>query len=275
MAVRWPFGRRKSAGRRVEFERPASWGDLDDDPIVDAQPLAPSDPQRPHTPQAAPDARRTNSPSRAADATQPPAFIDVEAGRLVGMPHCSRLVDDGERLWCNAGDRAVAYDYSLRRLHETASGVRLAFPNYDPRDGDVTVPTFLNGAGHLVSIDLANGATRGTLVDTSTSSAFGLPITPATAVVDNLVIVADGALTAAVDVETREIVWKNEIGYLVREPWRMGDSLLVGDYDVYQLDLTTGEAIDSWNIEHGFTYGAKGVAWFSADSEQVARIALK
>lgn len=55
----------------------------------------------------------------------------------------------------------------------------------------------------------------------------------------------------------------------------MGDSLLVGDYDVYQLDLTTGEAIDSWNIEHGFTYGAKGVAWFSADSEQVARIALK
>ncbi|WP_040282513.1 PQQ-binding-like beta-propeller repeat protein [Tessaracoccus massiliensis] len=55
-------------------------------------------------------------------------FIDAATGELKGMPFCSRLVDDGSRLWCNDGPVAMAYDYDLRFVTRTERGVRLAFP---------------------------------------------------------------------------------------------------------------------------------------------------
>lgn len=47
---------------------------------------------------------------------------------------------DGARLWCNTGDRATALTYGLAPTHRTEPGVRLAFPERDPRGGDITVP---------------------------------------------------------------------------------------------------------------------------------------
>lgn len=41
-------------------------------------------------------------------AGQRTAFIDIAGGKLIMMPHCSRLVDDGSRLWCNETDGASA-----------------------------------------------------------------------------------------------------------------------------------------------------------------------
>ena len=78
------------------------------------------------------------------------AFVDAASGRLVMMPHCSRLVDDGKRLWCNEVDGATAYSYAGRRLVRV-HGPRLAFPDDDGTGQDRNRPVFLDDDGAAVS----------------------------------------------------------------------------------------------------------------------------
>lgn len=87
-------------------------------------------------------------------------FLDVAQGRPAGMPTCSRLVGDGARLWGNTGDRATALTYGLAPTHRTEPGVRLAFPERDPRGGDITVPVFLDAASGRVWRDAEPNAGR-------------------------------------------------------------------------------------------------------------------
>lgn len=202
------------------------------------------------------------------------AFLDVPGGRLVGMPHCSRLVDDGSKLWCNAGQRAVAYDYQLNPITRTEDGIRLAFPNRDPRSGDITIPAFLSGDGTLMSVDLTTGATQGPLVRTTMGNAFGTAIPPATATIDGVLLVADNSRTAAVAPDTGEVVWVIEYGLRLHDPFLVRGNLLASDYSSHEVDLATGEILNGWRITHGFGVIPVGEHLASYSLDELARLDL-
>nr|WP_255433677.1 PQQ-binding-like beta-propeller repeat protein [Tessaracoccus sp. MC1865] len=202
------------------------------------------------------------------------AFIDVPSGQLVGMPHCSRLVDDGNRLWCNAGSSAVAYDYRLQPITRTEAGVRLAFPYRDPRAGDITVPAFLDQDGALLRVNATTGATEGPLVRTAMGSAFGMAIPPTAATIDGVLVVADDTKTAAVAPDG-DILWVSEYGFRLHEPFLQRGNLLSADFYTHELDLATGEILGSWRIgSHGFAVVAVGEQLATYSPDQLARLDL-
>lgn len=114
-------------------------------------------------------------------AGQRTAFIDVADGGLVMMPHCSRLVDDGSRLWCNEADGASAYSCAGRKLFRVR-GPRLAFPNLDLHAAsglDRGQPVFIKDDGQAVAVDAVNNKIGVAYTPPGRGSAFGLTILPA------------------------------------------------------------------------------------------------
>lgn len=184
-------------------------------------------------------------------AGQSTAFVDLHAGTLVALPRCSRLVDDGRRLWCNAGARAVAYSYGLKALYETDLNVRLAFPGRDPRGGDVTTPVFLDAEGRAVQVDPETGRTVGTVAETRISSVWGLTVWPTADFVDGLTLISDRDNIFAVSGRRNEVEWTREKPGSIGGVWAWQDSLLLASRELRLLDPSTGEVIAEYRQVHG------------------------
>ena len=185
-------------------------------------------------------------------AGQSTAFIDLRTGTLAGMPRCSRLVDDGKRLWCNAGPVAVAYSYGLKKLHQTTSDTRLAFPSRDPRGGDVTDPVFLETNGRAVRVNPATGRTIGPLAQTRNGSAFGVVTSPRVYFVDGLSLLEDSSRLFAVNARTGTLQWQREGRTSFTEVWSWKGGLLMTGVSALQLvDPRTGNARVSYRQRRG------------------------
>lgn len=201
------------------------------------------------------------------------AFVDAGAGRLVGMPACSRLVDDGTRLWCNVNGRAVAHDHELRRLHQTASGVQLAFPNRDAQAGDRTAPVFLGEQGRVMQVDAATGATAGVLADTRTGSAFGLTTYPNAYDAGDLVLVRNEGQLFGIDPARNETIWTASTSRFDRVARRHGKVWLLGRETTW-INPATGEAGPAFRQRHGHSTDFVGDALVGSGLSVVARLVL-
>ncbi|MFT4294213.1 MAG: PQQ-binding-like beta-propeller repeat protein [Micropruina sp.] len=203
---------------------------------------------------------------------QSTAFVDLRRGVLVGLPRCSRLVDDGQRLWCNQGNRATAFSYRLERLHRTADDTRLAFPYRDPRAGDVTDPVFTEAGGRAVRVDPASGRTLGELAETRNGSAFGLKLSPRADFVDGVTLLSDSSLTIAVDARTGASHWQRQKPDAMDEVWKWGDRLLLTGSYVRLLDRSTGRELVAYRQRHGLYTAVVGDTLVGIGPDEVARL---
>lgn len=203
---------------------------------------------------------------------QTTAFVDLRTGTLVGMPRCSRLVDDGERLWCNDGPVAVAYSYRLRRLHETALNTRLAFPDRDPRAGDVTDPVFLEADGRAVRVELTTGKTLGPLAQTRNGSAFGMTVSPKAAFVGGLTLLSDSSTLFAVNARTGKLHWRQPKPSSVGDVWAWRGKLLLADSTVRVLDPADGREQAAYRQRHGLYTTVVGDVLVGIGPDEVARL---
>lgn len=200
------------------------------------------------------------------------AFLDAANGELVAMPACSRLVDDGERIWCNDGDIAVAYDYAFNRLHETEPGVRLAFPTRDPRDGDVTPAVFLAEWGELMNIDPATGEDRGPVVGMEHGDAFGMEITPDVFHAGGFTVVSDKSSRLGFDPATGEVLWHWLGPVRGSEVLMIDGALAVNSTEIDAIDPATGHGAFHTNPETGFMLGAAGERIYTTGLAELALV---
>ncbi|MFT3971327.1 MAG: PQQ-binding-like beta-propeller repeat protein [Micropruina sp.] len=205
-------------------------------------------------------------------AGQTTAFVDLRTGTLAGMPRCSRLVDDGKRLWCNDGARAVAYSYALRMLYGTELNIRLAFPDRDPRAGDVTDPVFLRSDGQAVRVDLTTGATIGPLAQTRNGSAFGLSTSPKASFVAGRTLLWDSSTLFAVDARTGKLHWQRPKPRWVDEVWAWRGKLLITGSGVTLLDPADGRQLSAYRQWHGIDTLPVGDVLVGIGPDEVARL---
>jgi hypothetical protein len=184
-------------------------------------------------------------------AGQRTAFVRRDTGRLVGLPHCSRLVDDGHRLWCNEPDAAVAYSYRLRRLVRTDAGVRLLFADDDGIGADRHRPVFANEAGDLFSVDPRTGHWAGPYARMGTGSAFGLVIMPQSHTAGDDTFVSGAAGMIMLDRRSDTVRWRNPKLTDAGQPILHGGRLLVGAGDLAIVDPTDGRMIGELRQSHG------------------------
>lgn len=182
------------------------------------------------------------------------AFIDVKKKRLVALPRCSRLVDDGKRLWCNDGAMTVAYSYGFRRLYHTPLNVRLAFPYHDAREGDVTDPVFLReDTGVAVRVDLRTGKLLGRLIPTKNGSAFGMVTNPMAIYLDGVSYVSDQSTTYAVKAATGDVLWSRETPCVAADAvFGWGDQLLWAGSKVSIVNPEDGSLIKQYRLMTGY-----------------------
>ena len=203
---------------------------------------------------------------------QTTAFVDLDKPSLVGVPRCSRLVDDGKRLWCNQGSLAAALSYALKPLYETDLGTRLAFPDRDPRAGDVADPVFLRSDGAAVRVDLTTGRTAGPLVDTRNGSAFGLVTSPHVAYADGLTLVWDSSTLFAVRARTGELLWQSAMPASIDDVYAWDGRLLLTGYQLRVLDPATGTVVRTYRQSSGLYTHAVGQVLVGAGPDEVARL---
>lgn len=174
-------------------------------------------------------------------AGQRTAFVDPADGRLVMMPHCSRLVDDGTRLWCNEVDGVTAYSYAGRQLVRVR-GPRLAFPDDDGVGVDRNRPVFLDDDGAAVSVDVRSGKVGQSWTPPGRGSAFGTTTMPSVETTGNRTFLVGEAGTMLLDPRQDRVVWRNPEIKVGDVPIVRGDKVLIGSSRLTQVDLTTGVA---------------------------------
>lgn len=172
-------------------------------------------------------------------AGQSTAFIDPADGRLVMFPHCSRLVDDGDRLWCNEVDGATAYSYAGKKWFRV-KGPRLAFPDDDGRGVDQNRPVFIDGEGAAISVDTKLGTVGRAYTPPGAGSAFGTKTLPrASTVGDNTFLIGEaGAILLEPDAD--RTVWTNPDVTVSDLPVLVGDRVLMGYSRRDVVELTSG-----------------------------------
>lgn len=201
-------------------------------------------------------------------------FLDVAQGRSAGMPTCSRLVDDGARLWCNTGDRATALTYGLTPTHRTEPGVRLAFPKRDPRGGDITVPVFLDADGAAIRVDRATGATLGPLMPSGFGEAFGVRTEPSSFFVGGLTLFQMGDHVVAHDPAADVILWDVPLPHL-EGAYARGEQILLARHDrVVLVDAASGRVWYDVELDAGRfdRAGMVGEALIVSSGEQIGRL---
>ncbi|QDP95673.1 PQQ-binding-like beta-propeller repeat protein [Microlunatus elymi] len=173
-------------------------------------------------------------------AGQRTAFFNAASGKLIMMPHCSRLVDDGQRLWCNEPAGAASYSYNGKLLHRIL-GPRLAFP-YDNGIGvDRNRPIFLNDSGAPVSVDLKTGTVGGAYGGPGAGSAFGMKTMPSAYTVGRYTFLVGEGGAMLLDPKQDRAAWLNPAATHTDLPILLGDRVLVGDFHWTVLDLATGK----------------------------------
>lgn len=214
-----------------------------------------SEPKRPGLALDRPRFREVGSGLLAIWAGQRTAFIDVASGKLIMMPHCSRLVDDGSRLWCNETDGASAYSYAGRRLFRVR-GPRLAFPNLDPNADpgpDRSQPVFIDSDGAGVAVDPTSGKVGAVYTPPGRGSAFGLTTLPATYSVGTYTFLIGEAGTLLLDPERHRVIWRNPTITTSDLPMLHGDDeVLLGAYQLDAVDLISGVGLET--ISTGTSY---------------------
>ncbi|GAB2584131.1 PQQ-binding-like beta-propeller repeat protein [Microlunatus antarcticus] len=185
-------------------------------------------------------------------AGQRTAFVDPGSGRLVMMPHCSRLVDDGTRLWCNEVDGATAYAYDGRRLVRVR-GPRLAFPGDDGIGVDRSRPVFLDDDGAAVSVDVKTGKVGSPWTPPGRGSAFGVTTMPSAATTGDRTFLVGGAGTMLLDGRQDRVVWRLPGVTVGDVPIVRGDEVLVGTSRLTRVDLVTGQAGDEIRTDGLYT----------------------
>ena len=174
-------------------------------------------------------------------AGQRTAFVDLRSGRLVMMPHCSRLVDDGKRLWCNEVDGATAYSYDGRRLVRVR-GPRLAFPYQDLTGAARSRPVFIDGDGAGVAVDPATGTVGAVYTPPGRGSAFGLVTMPAAYTAGDRTFLIGNAGTLLLRPGTDAVSWRNPELRTSELPVLLGDRALIGNSTLDLVDLSTGRS---------------------------------
>lgn len=167
------------------------------------------------------------------------AVIRPGDGSLIMMPHCSRLVDDGHRLWCNEVDGATSYSYAGKRLHRV-TGPRLAFPDDDGIGTDRNRPVFIDAGGAPVAVDLRTGTVGKRYSVPGAGSAFGMQTMPSAETVDGHTFLVGEGGAMLVDPHRDKIIWRNRYVRLTDPPLIIGDSVLMGTGDLDVLDLRSG-----------------------------------
>lgn len=188
------------------------------------------------------------------------AFIDARTGSLKAMPPCSRVIDDGARIWCNDDAKAVAYDYQFRQLHHTELGVRLAFPRTEQHLSGVGTPAFLDLSGRLKNVDLATGKTRGTIAETRNESVFGMSLQPRVTPVGNYTLVVDSEGTRTFDRKTGRLLWVSPEKY-TDNVWLVNNKLVFGSYEFIVVEPTTGRVLAKRVVGAGSYVIRVGEAW--------------
>ncbi len=185
-------------------------------------------------------------------AGQRTAFVQPRSGKLIMMPHCSRLVDDGRRLWCNEPNGAASYSYPGKLLRRV-DGPRLAFPGDDGVGVDRNRPVFIDEDGAPVSVDLDTGKVGKTYSVPGAGSAFGLKTMPGTETVGEhtLLVGAGGAML--VDPKQDRINWINRDITNTDTPILIKDELVLGNYEVDIVDLRTGKRLATAKPEGLYT----------------------
>lgn len=173
--------------------------------------------------------------------TGPTAFLNLADGKVLGVPRCSRMYDDGQRIWCNERQRAVAWSRDLAKVvARTEGGVRLAHPTLDLRHGGRSVPIFVNPSGQVVQVDATTGRTGAVIADTAGRETFAGPLEPSTTQAGGTVLIDDSDGIIGLDAAGQRARWAAP-DYLSARVLSHGDKVLVQDrgrLDV--LDPATG-----------------------------------
>lgn len=201
-------------------------------------------------------------------------FIDVAKGRIAGMPYCSRLVDDGARLWCNNPEYAQSYSYDLKPGVRTERGVRLAFPQRDPAFGDVTPAVFLDLDGQVVRVDPKTGKTLGVIFDTKSFDVWGLTATATVSIVGKHVILHHPTRTASFDPLTGKVFWQLGPPELNDPVFDYRGKLLFFDRRAYLLDSKTGRVQRYFEEPVGIYRQRVGDAFLAFGLEELARLEM-
>lgn len=185
-------------------------------------------------------------------AGQRTAFVQPRSGKLIMMPHCSRLVDDGRRLWCNERFGAASYSYTGKPLHEV-EGPRLAFPGDDGVGVDRNRPVFIDADGAPVSVDLDTGKVGQTYAVPGSGTVWGLKTMPSVQTVgDHTLLVGKGG-TMLVHPTEDKISWLNPDITQTDQPILIKDELLLGGYEVDIVDVRTGKRLATAKPEGLYT----------------------
>lgn len=205
------------------------------------------------------------------------AFIDLKAGRLVSLKHCTRPIDDGVRIWCNDLGRAQAHDHRLKPLHHTERGVRLAFQSRDPRDAGPMVPLFLNDDDQVVRVDLATGRTLGTILDTGGTETFAGHLPPSAQTSGTVTLVVDGSGIVAIDTRTQKPLWATTaIRHLDGVHRRAGDLVIDEGSYLTRVDPKDGRGLSRRRHVGAGIYdeaiNQEATVWASWGLTEVARI---
>lgn len=169
------------------------------------------------------------------------AFVDPADGRLVMMPHCSRLVDDGRRLWCNEVDGVTGYSYAGRQLVRV-HGPRLAFPDDDGVGLDRNRPVFLDDDGAAVAVDEETGTVGKPWTPPGRGSAFGTTTMPSTETAGGRTYLVGGAGAMLLDDREDRVRWRNPDITVADVPIPRGSEVLIGASRLTRVDLATGTA---------------------------------
>ena len=110
-------------------------------------------------------------------AGQRTAFVEPRSGKLIMMPHCSRMVDDGRRLWCNETNGSASYSYQGKLLRRI-KGPRLAFPSDDGVGVDRNRPVFIDDDGAPIAVNRDTGKIGGPYSVPGSGSVWGLKTMP-------------------------------------------------------------------------------------------------
>ena len=206
-------------------------------------------------------------------AGQRTAFVDPADGRLVMMPHCSRLVDDGARLWCNEVDGATAYSYAGRRLVRV-HGPRLAFPDDDGVGVDTDRAVFLDEDGAAVSVDVSTGKVGAPFTPPGRGSAFGVVTMPQEETAGGHSYLVGEAGAMLLDDRADRVVWRNPDVKVSDVPIPRGDQVLVGAGRLTLVDLATGASRSDVRVDGLYAVevggrvaavGPDGVSWWTSD----------
>jgi hypothetical protein len=201
------------------------------------------------------------------------AVVTPGPGDLLAMPQCSRLVDDGERLWCNEPESTAAYSYAGDHLF-TVPGLRLAFPDHDGRGDDRTRPVFIDEDGDVYSVDGESGEVRRRYLRAGTGSAFGMTIMPGASWTDGHTLVDHGTGVALLAPQADEVAWTNELAEMSDPPIARGDDLVLGGHELVTLDLATGVETSRVRQPYGLYTVAVGGEIVGVGPDEIARLDL-